>query len=43
MMIIVNAKERTLSEFKKLGDGAGLKFEKLWANGESGVVEFSLP
>lgn len=42
MMIIVNAKERTLSEFKKLGEEAGLKFEKLWNNGESDIVEFRL-
>ncbi|KAF9009301.1 S-adenosyl-L-methionine-dependent methyltransferase [Hymenopellis radicata] len=43
MMIIVNAKERTFSEFKRLGDGAGLKFEKLWNNGESDILEFRLP
>ena len=43
MMLVVNAKERTLSQFKRLGEGAGLKFEKVWENGESDLIEFRLP
>ncbi|KAF8954810.1 S-adenosyl-L-methionine-dependent methyltransferase [Flammula alnicola] len=41
MMILLNAKERTLQEFIELGEKSGFKFEKLWDSGEVGLVEFS--
>jgi hypothetical protein len=43
MMVMLNSQERRLEEFVKLGEEAGLRFEKLWDNiGEMGVVEFRL-
>ena len=43
MMVMLNSQERRLEEFVKLGEEAGLRFEKLWDNiGEMGAVEFRL-
>jgi hypothetical protein len=42
MLLCYNSKERTLQEFVKLGEDAGLKFVKLWEFGELGAVEFGL-
>ncbi|KAF9544584.1 S-adenosyl-L-methionine-dependent methyltransferase [Agrocybe pediades] len=43
MMTMLNSEERRLPEFVKLGEAAGLKFEKLWDFGETGLVEYRLP
>jgi hypothetical protein len=42
MMVVFNSKERTLEDFIKLGQLAGLEFVKLWETGEMGLVEFVL-
>ncbi|KAJ3488127.1 hypothetical protein NLJ89_g11646 [Agrocybe chaxingu] len=42
MMTMLNSEERQLPEFVKLGEAAGLRFEKLWDFGETGVAEFRL-
>jgi len=42
MMVMLNSQERYLEEFIKLGEEAGLRFEKLWDVGEMGVIEFRL-
>ena len=43
MLCMMNSEERRLDSFIKLGDAAGLKFEKLWDFGEMGLVEYRLP
>ena len=43
MMTMLNSEERQLDAFVKLGDAAGLKFERLWDFGEMGLVEYRLP
>jgi len=43
MLCVLNSEERRLDSFIKLGDAAGLKFEKLWDFGEMGLVEYRLP
>ncbi|PPR03694.1 hypothetical protein CVT24_007415 [Panaeolus cyanescens] len=43
VMVFLNGKQRTLSEFITLGEKAGLKFERLWDVGEMGLVEYRLP
>ena len=43
MMAMLNSEERQLDDFVRLGEGAGLKFEKLWDFGEMGLVEYRLP
>lgn len=43
MMTIFNSQERQLDQFVRLGEAAGLKFEKLWDFGEMGLVEYCLP
>ena len=43
MMTMFNSEQRQLDAFVKLGDGAGLKFERLWDFGEMGLVEYRLP
>lgn len=43
MMTMLNSEERRLEDFIRLGDEAGLKFEKLWDIGDMGVVEYRLP
>ncbi|PPQ70231.1 hypothetical protein CVT24_013089 [Panaeolus cyanescens] len=42
MMVQVNSEERRLSEYIKLGEAAGLQFEKLWDFGTTGLVEYRL-
>ncbi|PPR07611.1 hypothetical protein CVT24_004164 [Panaeolus cyanescens] len=42
MLVMFNSEERRLSRFIELGNAAGLRFEKLWDLGETGVVEFRL-
>jgi len=41
MLLIYNAKERTLNEMIDLGGKAGLKFEKVWDLAEMSLMEFS--
>ncbi|TFK35105.1 S-adenosyl-L-methionine-dependent methyltransferase [Crucibulum laeve] len=43
MMNMLNSEERTVDEFIKLGEAAGLHFTKVWDIGELGVIEFRLP
>ncbi|KAF8815777.1 S-adenosyl-L-methionine-dependent methyltransferase [Phlegmacium glaucopus] len=43
MLCMLNSEERRLDSFIKLGNEAGLKFEKLWDFGEMGLVEYRLP
>jgi len=43
MMTMLNSPERSLSDFIRLGNEAGLKFEKLWDCGDMGLVEYRLP
>ncbi|KAJ2932577.1 hypothetical protein H1R20_g4534, partial [Candolleomyces eurysporus] len=43
MMSLLNAQERTLDGFIKLGEASGLEFVKLWDFGEMSAVEFKLP
>ena len=43
MMMMLNSRERRLSEFIKLGEAAGVEFVKLWDLGETGLVEYRLP
>ncbi|KAF9038013.1 S-adenosyl-L-methionine-dependent methyltransferase [Panaeolus papilionaceus] len=43
MMVAFNSQERQLSQFIKLGDAAGLKFQRVWDLGETGLVEYRLP
>ena len=43
MMAMLNSEERQLDAFVRLGEAAGLKFEKLWDFGEMGLVEYRLP
>lgn len=43
MLAMLNSEERQLDDFVRLGEGAGLKFEKLWDFGEMGLVEYRLP
>ena len=43
MMTMLNSEERRLEDFIRLGNEAGLKFEKLWDIGDTGVVEYRLP
>ena len=43
MMTKLNSEERQLDDFIRLGEAAGLKFEKLWDFGEMGLVEYRLP
>ncbi|KAF9033801.1 S-adenosyl-L-methionine-dependent methyltransferase [Panaeolus papilionaceus] len=43
MMVQVNSQERRLSEYIELGEAAGLKFEKLWDFGTTGLVEYRVP
>ncbi|KAJ7895694.1 S-adenosyl-L-methionine-dependent methyltransferase [Mycena leptocephala] len=42
MLLCYNSKERSLQEFVKIGEDAGLKFTRLWEFGELGAVEFGL-
>jgi hypothetical protein len=42
MMSLLNAQERTLEGFIKLGKASGLEFVKLWDFGEMSAVEFKL-
>ena len=42
MLCMLNSQERRLDSFIKLGDAAGLKFEKLWDFGQMGLVEYRL-
>jgi hypothetical protein len=42
MMALFNTAERTLDDFLKLGESAGLKFVKLWEMGETALIEFEL-
>ncbi|KAJ6590637.1 S-adenosyl-L-methionine-dependent methyltransferase [Mycena vulgaris] len=39
MMILINSKERTLDEYVKLGEEAGLRFVKVWDFGDMSGVE----
>jgi hypothetical protein len=42
MMVALNSKERTLGEFVKLGEDAGLQFVKYWPLSDRGLVEYRL-
>ncbi|KAJ7482293.1 S-adenosyl-L-methionine-dependent methyltransferase [Mycena galericulata] len=42
MMIMHNSKERTLQEYIEMGARSGLRFVKVWAQGEVGLVEFEV-
>lgn len=42
MMGLVNSEERTLDEYTRLAEAAGLRFVKFWDIGEMGVAEFAL-
>ncbi|KAJ7487263.1 S-adenosyl-L-methionine-dependent methyltransferase [Mycena galericulata] len=42
MMIMHNSKERTLQEYVEIGARSGLRFVKVWSQGEVGLVEFEL-
>jgi hypothetical protein len=42
LMMLMNAKERSLDEFKALGIQAGLEFVRVWDIVESGIVEFKV-
>jgi len=42
MMLMFNGRERSLDEFKALGNEAGLKFVKLWDMAETGILEFKI-
>ncbi|KAI0069222.1 S-adenosyl-L-methionine-dependent methyltransferase [Artomyces pyxidatus] len=42
MLTLLNAKERTLEEFARLGEQAGLEVVKVWDCIESGIVEMRL-
>ena len=42
MMLMLNGKERTLDEFIKIGEEAGLSFVKLWNTSDLGLLEFRL-
>ncbi|KAJ7243201.1 S-adenosyl-L-methionine-dependent methyltransferase [Mycena haematopus] len=39
LMVLVNSQERTLDEYVKLGEDAGLKFMKVWEFGDMSGVE----
>jgi hypothetical protein len=39
LMVLVNSQERTLDEYVKLGEEAGLKFMKVWEFGDMSGVE----
>jgi hypothetical protein len=43
MMVVLNSKERTLREFIKLGEEAGLQFVKFWPLSDRALVEYRLP
>ena len=43
MMTTLNSEERQLDHFIRLGEAAGLRFEKLWDFGEMGLIEYRLP
>ena len=43
MMAILNSEQRQLDHFVRLGEAAGLKYERLWDLGEMGLVEYCLP
>ena len=43
MMVMLNSEERKLEDFVRLGEAAGLKFEKLWNVGEMALIEYRLP
>jgi len=40
MLILFNAKQRTVDELSELSEQAGLKLDKVWDLGESSLVEF---
>jgi hypothetical protein len=42
LMLVWNSKERTLEEFIKIGEEAGLCFVKLWNMSDLGLLEFRL-
>ena len=42
MMVVLNSKERTLREFIKLGEEAGLQFVRFWPLSDRGLVEYRL-
>ena len=43
MITLLNSEERQVDAFVRLGEAAGLKFERLWDFGEMGLVEYRLP
>ncbi|TCD62225.1 hypothetical protein EIP91_007204 [Steccherinum ochraceum] len=43
MMILMNSRERTLAEFKQLGNAVGLEIAKVWDCGELSALEYRLP
>lgn len=40
VMAILNAEERCLEDFVRLGEAADLRFVKLWDFGEMAAIEF---
>jgi hypothetical protein len=42
LMLLLNSKERTLEEFIKIGEEAGLSFVKVWNMSDLGLLEFRL-
>ncbi|TCD60509.1 hypothetical protein EIP91_009955 [Steccherinum ochraceum] len=43
VMILTNSRERTLSEFKQLGNAVGLEIAEVWDCGELSALEYRLP
>lgn len=39
LMMVYNGRQRTLADFVALGKEAGLKFEKLWGDGDMRIIE----
>lgn len=40
LMMVYNGRQRTLADFVALGHKAGLRFEKLWGDGDMRIIEF---
>ncbi|KIJ99420.1 hypothetical protein K443DRAFT_102209, partial [Laccaria amethystina LaAM-08-1] len=43
LMVVLNGMERRLHDFIRLGNEAGLQFERVWDFGDMGAVEYRLP
>ena len=42
LMVVLNGMERRLHDFIRLGNEAGLQFERVWDFGDMGAVEYRL-